>query len=463
MKLNYFNFKELNDQILLTNDFGDHVFLEKEEFQQLLLKRIAKGSVLEDKLIKKRMIYDDSDLSFSREQSYDLRKAKNHLLSATSLHIFVVTTACNQNCVYCQANNGKTDSNLFMNGKTAEAAVDLALQSPSKQLSFEFQGGEPLLNFPVIRHIIEYAEQKKTDQRIHYNLVSNLTLLTDEMLLFFTDNEVGISTSIDGNEWTHDCNRKYRNDAGSFQDVKAMVRKVKDAGLKVGAIETTTRNAFGLETEMIDTYLDMGFDNIFLRPLTPLGKALNAWGRIGYSAEEYLDFYKKTLNYILSLSREGVKIMEGHAALFLRRIFGNNANYMELRSPCGATLGQLAYFPDGNVFTCDEGRMLYEMGEEAFLLGSVMQNRYNDIVNNGICRAVCASSVLESIPSCCDCVYQPFCGTCPVVNYALDEDVLEKHPYSYKCRIYKGMLDMLFGILQSDDKELINILSSWGN
>ena len=123
----------------------------------------------------------------------------------------------------------------------------------------------------------------------------------------------------------------------------------------------------------------------------------------------------------------------------------------------------MAYYADGNVFTCDEGRMLSEMGNHSFCLGNVASSDYEDLIKNGTCRAVCASSVLETIPSCCDCVYQPYCGTCPVVNYALTGDVMEKHPREYKCEIYSGILDKIFSVLQSSDPESIRVLESWSN
>ena len=71
------------------------------------------------------------------------------------------------------------------------------------------------------------------------------------------------------------------------------------------------------------------------------------------------------------------------------------------------------------------------------------------------------ASVLESIPSCCDCVYQPYCGVCPVVNYAIYQDVIEKEPRSYRCRIYSGILDYIFTLLNNNETETIAILDSW--
>ena len=407
------------------------------------------------------MIFDGSELEYSLAGKYALRTIKGHVNTATSLHIFVVTTKCNMSCVYCQANNGRECPHLMMDREMAQKAVDIALQSPEQYLSFEFQGGEPLINFEMIKFIVEYAQSHKENHEISYTIVTNLTLLNDEMLDFFVQHNFAISTSIDGNELVHNYNRPFANGEGTFQKVMESVRKIRKAGLHVGAIETTTKYSLAFPKEIIRAYVELGFDSIFIRPLTPLGKAAKSWDEIGYSWQEFIDFYAQAFEELIEINKNGRFIKEDHASILLKRIRGDFMNYMELRSPCGAGVGQLAYYADGNIFTCDEGRMLHEMGDSSFQLGNVYENTYTELIKNGVCRTVCASSVLESIPSCCDCVYQSYCGTCPVVNYALYKDVIEKEPRGYKCRIYSGILDYLFLKFYENDPETIGILNTW--
>ena len=444
MKLNHFNFRKFEDKILMTNDFGDHLFLDSGDFRDLISGRIQEDSTLGKALLAKRMTYLESDLAFSSAHRYDLREAKGFLQYSTSLHIFVVTTSCNMNCVYCRA-------------------VELALQSPTKYLSFEFQGGEPLLNFKIIRHIVEYAEARKGEHCVEYNVVTNLTLLTDEMLSLFSTWHFGISTSLDGPPALHDRNRPFPDGSGTFHKLTTAIQKVREAGISVGAIETTTRASLQHPVELVETYQKMGFDSIFIRPLTPLGKALRRWDSIGYTPEEFVRFYQKVLDKLIEVNKSGRFMKESHAAIFLSRIEGRSVNYMELRSPCGAATGQMAYYPDGLVFTCDEARMLYEMGTDSFMLGNVFQNTYQDLILSGVSKTVCASSILETLPTCCDCVYQPYCGTCPVVNYAMTNDIVEKSPRGYRCRIYSGILDHLFSLFLRGDEETIAILRSWSD
>lgn len=461
MKLNYFNFKDVHGEVLLTNDMGKHIFLDPADFKLFVSGRLDEFSVVGQSLIRAGMAYSESDLSFSENNKWELLNAKRHIVTATSLHIFVVTTACNLNCVYCQANNGASTPNCYMNKETAERAVDIALQSPEQCLSFEFQGGEPLLNFSVIKHIIEYTQERKQNKRIDYSVVTNLTLLTDEILDYFRTYRVSISTSVDGNEMIHNMNRPYRNGNGTFSIVKEKIGKIKKAGMRVGAIETTTRCSLPYAKELVETYMDLGFDSIFIRHLTRLGKAAKKWDRIGYEAEEFLDFYRRAIDEMMCLNKQGKYISEQHASILLKRINRVGVNYMELRSPCGGGIGQLAYYADGRVFTCDEGRMLAEMGSDVFLLGNVFNDTYQSLVSGKTCRTVCASSTLETIPSCCDCVYQPYCGVCPVVNYALTEDIIEKSPRSFRCKVYSGILDYLFSMLKENNPDTIEILNRW--
>lgn len=460
--LNAFHFKfQQPDQVLLTNDWGRYVFLSKKEFHQLLQQHETENPGLNQQLRKKHFLLEPEDL-LSDETAGQLRDMKSYLFTATALHIFVVTDACNYQCVYCQAQAERQQKKYYMDKETARKAVDLALQSPAGELTFEFQGGEPLLNYPVIREIILYTEQKKGDKKIHFTLVSNLSLLTPEIRDFLLDHQVSICTSLDGPAPLQCRNRVSRGGKNSYEYVQQGVRLFQERGCPVGAIETTTRYSLSQAREIVQEYKRQQQHSLFLRPLTPLGYAHEKWQLIGYTADEFLDFYRKALREIMDVNRQGYFLREQQAVYFLNKILlGEAENYMELRSPCGAALGQLAYNYDGNVYTCDEARMVAEMGKPIFRLGNVKENTYQEIIASRTCKATCSASILETIPGCCDCVYQPYCGVCPVINYALEGNLFAGQPNGYRCRIYKGILDTLFAILQNEDSADRKILESW--
>lgn len=188
MKYTYFNFKKWNDQqILLTNDLGRWAFVSLPTFQAMLLHRLDNTDPSYAELLEKGFLYEDDADVYLERHSRAFREAKGYLMDATSLHIFVLTNACNARCIYCQAQSTASHKKGLMSAETAKKAVNLAFQSPEPFLSIEFQGGEPLLNFDTLQVIVSEAEKKaaETRKKVEFSLVSNLNLLTEEMVRFF--------------------------------------------------------------------------------------------------------------------------------------------------------------------------------------------------------------------------------------------------------------------------------------
>lgn len=459
--INYFNFKEFSTDYLITNDFGQYAFVPKAEFRNLILRKDVENEQLRRELESRMFVFSSSVQEFTNIAKYSMRSGKNYLFQSTALHIFVVSMNCNLKCLYCQAQNGFKEPSGKMDKATAKKAVELALKSPTDNLSFEFQGGEPLTNFEMIKYIVELTEELKGNKCVSFSLVSNLLLLNEEIIEFIKEHKISVSTSLDGCQAVHDTNRPIKDGRGSYAYVAEKIKLLREKGINVGAIETTTKYSLGHEKEMIDTYRELGFSEIFIRPLTPLGTAQKDWESIGYSEDDCIRFYKNTFELILDLNRNGIPFREQYASILLRKAMcGEAVNYMELRSPCGAVLGQMAYYYDGNIFTCDEGRMLYEMGDDSFCIGNVNTSSYDDLMNSKVTKTVCKSSILESQPECCDCVYHPYCGVCPVVNYAMYHDIYPKQFETYKCKINKGILDYLFTLIRNDPS-VTEILRCW--
>ena len=463
-KLNYFNFKKFsNDEFLLTNDFGNFIFISDETFNKLTNKSLQSNDYDYNKLIDLGFIYEDEE-KFFIDFVDKLRANKNALFARTKLHIFALTNKCNLGCVYCQAKSSYLKKGV-MKKEDALKFVDIALSSPEKELDFEFQGGEPTLNFEILKTIVEYTETVKKDKIINYNLVTNLYNISDEMIDFLFKNNIKISTSLDGNLELHNSNRVSKEN-NSFQNLKNNIKRIKEYYKKneqpfnIGAIQTTTKKSLNNPQKIIDTFIELGMDGIFLRPLSPLGNSIDSWSKIGYTANEFLTFYKNALDYIITLNKQGTFFRENNTVLFLKRIFQNNhLNYMELRSPCGAVIGQLAYNYDGNIYSCDEGRMLKEIGDEIFKVGDIY-SKYEDVLNNPTTKSLLVSSCLETVPQCSSCVFNQYCGTCPVYNYIAQNNIFGKQPENYKCKINKGILEHIFYILRNDE-ESKKVITSW--
>ena len=186
----------------------------------------------------------------------------------------------------------------------------------------------------------------------------------------------------------------------------------------VEALLTTTSETLDRWKDVVDTYVALGCRALFLRPVDPFGFADKTGHRIEYPRADYLAFYRQAVDYMLELNRQGVQILERFAAIFLTKILGGeDPNFLDVRSPCGAGIGQIAYNYDGKVFTCDEGRMLHEMGDSTFQIGHVATSSYRDIVGHETVRALAIASNLDGQPDCVNCAYNPYCGVCPVHSH----------------------------------------------
>ena len=461
----YFNYKKLDNAYLITNDYGFNAFLSSKNFNALIRNDELPKKVF-DELRFKSFIYDESNEEYIKFNAWKLKDYKNYLAKSTVLHIFVVSKNCNYNCIYCQAGNLDNKNDCLMNKNIAKKAVDIAFESPSKDISFEFQGGEPLTNFETIRYIIDYSKEKnsKIDQdckkNITYNIVSNLSLLDDSMISFIIENDVYICTSIDGDEKLQNINRPFINKNSYYATISSL-KKLQEANINVSALLTTTKYSLNNYKSIVDEYVKLNLDRICIRPLTNIGKANSNWEKIGYTPEEFVEFYKNALEYIIQVNKNGYHLVEGMASIFLNKIInGESLNYMELRSPCGAAVGQMAYYYDGNVFTCDEGRMLFEMGDDKFLLGNVNDNSYSEMMKNDIVKEACQASCLECSHICHSCAYMPYCGTCPVLNYSHTGEMMPYSKREYRCKINKGILDVLFSYIKND-KKVLKIFYSW--
>lgn len=137
--INYFNFKQMDNRFLITNDFGNYSFLTNKQFYNLLKDQMDPSDDDEKKteLIEKGFIGIHGQEQFLTQHANKLIDMKSYLFHAPSLHIFVVTTACNGDCVYCQAQSHHTGTGLMMEKETAEKAIDLVLSSPSPYITIE--------------------------------------------------------------------------------------------------------------------------------------------------------------------------------------------------------------------------------------------------------------------------------------------------------------------------------------
>jgi His-Xaa-Ser system radical SAM maturase HxsB len=431
-----FRFTRFDDaRTIVVNEAGEHHFLANDELQRFVMHELPAGGDTFLDLKAKHFLYDSDSLAPFELLATKIRSKKAFLGGFTSLHIFVVSLRCEHSCHYCQVSRVSADRERYgMTEETARRALDLAFRSPAPRLKIELQGGEPLLHFARVRQIVEEAQRRAADERreIEFVVTSNLAMLDDEMLGFFRDHGVFLSTSIDGPEALHNANRPRPGNDSYARAVDGIERARAVLGHdRVAALMTTTRASLQHPEAIVSEYVRLGFSSIFLRPLSPYGFALRSVRTTGYSMREFLDFYVRALDCILDVNAKGTYLAETYAQLLLTRMLTPFATgYVDLQSPAGAGIGAAVYNYDGDVYASDESRMLAEMGDTRFRLGNVHRDSYDAIFGGEALRRIVAASVAESIPGCADCAFLPWCGSDPVHHYATTGDVVPHVPTS---------------------------------
>jgi His-Xaa-Ser system radical SAM maturase HxsB len=464
----FFRFREVAGRVVITNYEGNFLILDKPEFEAFA-RGEAEGE-LYARLRDANFVRDEYDVP-KAAQMYRRRRRFVHY--GPNLHLMVVTLRCNETCVYCHASRADMDAtHTDMTPEIAERTVDMALRTTSPSLTIEFQGGEPLVNFDVVKHTIEYAVPRaaKLGKELEFTMVSNLALMDEEKLAYLLRHKVQICTSIDGPKALHDKQRKLPM-LSAFDKAEFWIKRINAAYEEMGldptlyhveALLTTTRATLTAYKEIVDTYVGLGCRALFLRPVDPFGFADKTKRVVEYPRAEYLAFYRNAVDYMIELNKQGVEVLERYAAIFLTKILsGEDPNFLDIRSPGGAGLGQLAYNYDGKIFSSDEGRMLYEMGDDAFLLGDVRADAYRDVVGHPTVRAMSIASNLDTQPDCVNCAYLPYCGTQPEHNHKTLGSMMGRMRESSMCAVHKGIQDYLFETLGSGDAETIEVLRRW--
>ena len=464
----FFRFKKLGNKYLITNDIWRYYYLSQKQFADYISWKITKWNVYSD-LLEKGFIQGDG---YGRRLASEYQRQNIHLFNGPTLHIIVTTLRCNHVCRYCHASVAPLEKWEYdMTIETAEKVVDTIFYSSSNSITIELQWWESLANWDVVKFIIEYAQSKAKplEKKVDYTIVTNLTMMDKEKLDYLLDKNVHICTSLDGDKESHNYNRTYA-DGDSFDTVTLWMKKISKAHKRrwggdysVWAIMTMTRKTLERYREAIDTYVKIWQKWIFLRPLNPYGFAEKNLEKIWFTMEEFVEVYRKSMDYIIEINKKWTFFMESLSEVYLKKIIANDPmNYMDERNPCGAWIGQVAYDYNWKIYSCDEWRMLWRTWDDTFQISEVKwswEETYRSMIDSEMTKAIVQSSTLDGLPGFNDDVYKPYMWVCPIYNYQTTWNIFPNYSKSDRKLLSVGILDYLFEKLQ--DPEIEKIFRSW--
>lgn len=372
------------------------------------------------------------------------------------VHIISITRRCNKNCIYCAAKSSPLEKK-DMSVETAKKVIDFIFSIPLDYYHLEMQGGEPLINFNTLKFIVNYARKKANIQkkRIHFSLTTNLSLLDSQKLDFIVKNSITICSSFDPpffiHKWTRNSSKKEYEELK--KKISLLVKYSNQGKLEPpNLITTITRQALPYYKQIIDEYIDVGVPRIQLGMLEPIGRAQAIWDKISYTPQEYINFYRKALNYIYYLNlKKNIWVYEKGLFLLVSEILGtyrNQARNIDI-------LLRLAYDVDGNIYSSDEFRMLGENGNKEVFLGNVYKDTFKDLILSSKTRNIISLILFPKSIKCHYCDYNIIC------NLAAHYSYLETESHIFKIRC--TMIKEIFKIIENDiNKSLIrNLFYTW--
>ncbi len=230
-----------------------------------------------------------------------------------------------------------------------------------------------------------------------------------------------------------------------------MVQKTYITRTDLGLVGIATQNLARV-TEIIDEYVSLGFNSIFLRHLSPYGFAIKTKSYVAYNVEKWLEFFEAGLDHIIKVNRSGIEFIEQNSAILLSKIYtSRDVGFVDLMNPSGAGIAAVVFNYDGNVYPSDESRMLVEMGDTAFRMGHLDKNSYEELFTSGSLISALDQSFTWSSPMCSECAYEPWCGADPVFHHGMFGDFVGKKPESEFCKRIMGTCKILIRKAEQDE------------
>ena len=337
--------------------------------------------------------------------SNKLKEKTSGVVKALCLH---VAHTCNLNCAYCFASQGKySGERAVMSEEVGKRALDFLIENSGTRhnLEVDFFGGEPLMNFDVVKNLVAYAREreKETGKNFRFTLTTNGVLIDDDVIDFANREMSNVVLSLDGRKEIHDEFRVDYAGKGSFDKIVPKFQKLVEArGGKDYYMRGTFTHRNPDFVNDIRTMLDLGFDELSMEPVVCAPDdpaALNE-----KDLEIVMQQYEELASLMLERRRQGKPFTFYH---YMIDLSGGPCIYKRV-SGCGSGTEYMAVTPWGDLYPCHQF-----VGDEKFKLGDI----YNGVTNTALQNEFKQCNVYAH-PECNDCWAKLYCsGGCAANAY----------------------------------------------
>ena len=361
-----------------------------------------------------------------------LKQKTAGVVKALCLHI---AHTCNLNCSYCFASQGKYHGErALMSFEVGKRALDFLIENSGsrRNLEVDFFGGEPLMNFQVVKDLVAYARgiEKEKGKNFRFTLTTNGILIDDDVIDFANKECSNVVLSLDGRKEIHDRFRVDYKGNGSFDKIVPKFQKLVEArGGKNYYMRGTFTHANPDFLNDIKQMLDLGFNELSMEPV------VCAAGDPSALTEEDLPVimrqYEELAELMLKRDKEGKPFTFYHYMIDLE---GGPCIYKRI-SGCGSGTEYMAVTPSGDLYPCHQF-----VGEEKFRLGNIW-----DGVTNTDVRREFANCNVYAHPECRDCWARLYCsGGCAANAYHSTGSVTGI--YEYGCKLFRKRMECAIAV-----------------
>ena len=359
--------------------------------------------------------------------SVDAIAKRNTVVKALCLH---VAHTCNLNCEYCFASQGKYHGErALMPFEVGKRAIDFLVENSGTRhhLEVDFFGGEPLMNFDVVKKIVDYARsiEEEHGKLFRFTLTTNGMLIDDDVIDFANKEMDNVVLSLDGRKEVNDHFRKTIGGVGSFDIIVPKFQKLVEArkGEKYYMRGTFTHNNPDF-TKDIQVMLDLGFNELSMEPVVcpPTDK---------YALDEndkqiIFKEYEKLANMMIKRRKEGRSFTFYHYMLDLE---GGPCIYKRI-SGCGSGTEYMAVTPTGELYPCHQF-----VGNKDYLMGDIWQGVVRTDIRDKFKRCNAYSR-----KECEECWARLYCsGGCAANAFNATGDINGVYPYG--CDLFKKRIE----------------------